>query len=369
MALEIPEFLSRDVNEITADMISFYETATGKTLQPAQPERLVINAFAYREAILRNAVNDAATQNLVDFARFPILDYLGALVGSTRLVSQKAVTTVEFNLINGHAPLTIQAGTRVSNADGSAIFSVIDDTFAGSGIDIIEVLCASEIAGISYNNFLAGSINTLMDTFVGFDFCSNIDNSSGGSDDETDEAYRVRIKLAPSSYSNAGSVGAYKYFALSANSLIIDVNIPDPPEVAGVVKIYPLTNVVPTPQSILDEVYNSCNSEKVRPLSDTVVVIAPTPINYSLNIELTLYNNSDDISIVQQVTELMNTYSTDKAGKMGIDIIKNQIIALCIVDGVYNASVPSLISDLVIAANEFGNCTSINVTVVGYNNG
>ena len=118
MALVIPEFISRDVNEITSDMIAFYETATGKLLQPAQPERLLINTFAYREAILRNAINDASLQNLVEFSRYPILDYLAQLVSVTRLQALKAQTNINFNLLTGHSALTITQGTRVSNNDG-----------------------------------------------------------------------------------------------------------------------------------------------------------------------------------------------------------------------------------------------------------
>ena len=367
MELEIPEFISRDVNEITADMISFYESATGKSLQPAQPERLLINCFAYREAILRSAINDAAMQNLVDFARFPILDYLGALVGSTRLEAKKAITIVEFNLTSGHASVTIQAGTRVSNLDGTAIFSVIDDTFVASGVDVINVSCQSENAGLAYNNYLAGSINTLLDTFVGFDFCSNIDNSSGGSDEETDIQFRSRIKLAPSAFSVAGPRDAYKYFAYSANPLIKDVNVSSP--FGGQVNIYPLTDIVPTPQSVLDEVYNICNDEKIRPLTDTVNVIAPTPIDYAIAIDLTLYKNADDVLIINTITTALNNYTVEKAGKMGIDIIRNQIISLAMIDGVYNASLTSLVSDIVINDNQFGNCTGISLNIIGYNNG
>lgn len=367
MALATPRFISSDVIEITNDMISFYESLTGKTLQPAQPERLLIDTFAYREARLRNDINDACLQNLVEFARFPFLDYLGAFVGATRLVAQKAQTTIEFNLITGHSSLTIQQGTRVSNTDGTAIFSVINDVFVNNVTDVVTILCESITEGIAYNNFLAGSINTLLDTFVGFDFCSNVDNSSGGSDEETDDAYRSRIKLAPSVFSVAGPLDAYKYFAFSANPLIKDVSVYSP--IPGQINIYPLTDIVPTPTLILNEVYNICNAEKVRPDTDTVLVLAPTAINYSINLDLTLYSNSDDVFISQQVTSLVTNYSVEKAGKMGIDIIIDQIKALAMVDGVYKSDLTSLGSDLIISETEFGNCTSVTVNIIGYNNG
>uniref|UniRef100_A0A1A9WW60 Collar domain-containing protein n=1 Tax=Glossina brevipalpis TaxID=37001 RepID=A0A1A9WW60_9MUSC len=61
-------------------MIAWYEKVSGKTLYPAQDERLLINLIAYREALVRLAIQDTAEQNLVAFARAPMLDYLGELV-------------------------------------------------------------------------------------------------------------------------------------------------------------------------------------------------------------------------------------------------------------------------------------------------
>jgi len=66
-----------DPNRIRADMIAEFEAASGRTLQPAQVERLLINLYAYRESLVRNAIQYAGEQNLLAFASFPMLDYLG----------------------------------------------------------------------------------------------------------------------------------------------------------------------------------------------------------------------------------------------------------------------------------------------------
>ncbi|STI00519.1 phage-related baseplate assembly protein J [Escherichia coli] len=66
--------------KITAEMIAKYEADTGKTLYPAQAERLLIDLWAYREMLVRVAVQEAAKQNLVAFSREPMIDYLGELV-------------------------------------------------------------------------------------------------------------------------------------------------------------------------------------------------------------------------------------------------------------------------------------------------
>lgn len=85
MSLAEPSFISRDVAVITAEMKASWESTTGKTLYPGQVESLLIDLIAYRENLVRIAVQEAAKQNLVSYARAPMLDYLGELVGVYRL--------------------------------------------------------------------------------------------------------------------------------------------------------------------------------------------------------------------------------------------------------------------------------------------
>src|ERR1700683_1682652 len=110
-----------DPNLILADMIAEFEAASGRTLQPAQGERLLINLYAYRESLVRNAIQYAAQQNLLAFASFPMIDYLGGLLGVTRLSAQPAITTLQFTLTE---ILTIEyvvaAGTQVGTNAGPA---------------------------------------------------------------------------------------------------------------------------------------------------------------------------------------------------------------------------------------------------------
>src|SRR5258708_26183269 len=93
-----------DPNKILADMIAEFEAASGRVLQPAQIERLLINLYAYRESLVRNAIQFAGEQNLLAFAMFPMIDYLGQLLGVVRLQAQPATTTLQFTLTG---PLTV----------------------------------------------------------------------------------------------------------------------------------------------------------------------------------------------------------------------------------------------------------------------
>src|SRR6202050_1601917 len=112
-----------DPNLILADMVAEFEAAAGRTLYPAQIERLLINLYAYRESLVRNAIQYAAEQNLLAFASFPMIDYLGQLLSVTRVASQAAITTLQFTLTES---LTIEyvvaAGTQVGTNDGQDAF-------------------------------------------------------------------------------------------------------------------------------------------------------------------------------------------------------------------------------------------------------
>ncbi|MEW5885467.1 MAG: baseplate J/gp47 family protein [Pseudomonadota bacterium] len=77
--------LEDDPQAISAELVRAFEAASGKTLYPAQVERLFVDLIAYRETLLRGLINDVARQNLVAYARAPMLDYLGELVGVARL--------------------------------------------------------------------------------------------------------------------------------------------------------------------------------------------------------------------------------------------------------------------------------------------
>src|SRR6202044_1239978 len=115
-ALPPPVFVSDtdglDPNLILADMVAEFEAAAGRTLYPAQVERLLINLYAYRESLVRNAIQYAAEQNLLAFATFPMLDYLGQLLSVTRLASQGASATLQFTLANIlSVSYTIPSGT------------------------------------------------------------------------------------------------------------------------------------------------------------------------------------------------------------------------------------------------------------------
>lgn len=362
--LPLPVFFDTDATAIVADMTAYYEQLTGKQLSPAQAETLLINAFAYREQMLRIAGNEAAKQNLLSFAIYPALDYLGELVGVERLPASSAECNIVFSLVAGHPALLIPAGVRIQSTDGKVVFTTLADIAAQISDNTVNITAECTTAGALGNAYNPGDISIFLDPQAFVSTVANSDITAGGADQESDDALRERIRLAPNSFSTAGPIDAYIFFAKSAHPAIIDVQITSPNP--GDVNIYPLlTGGVAPSQEIIDAVLAKCNPEDVRPLNDNVTVHAPTAVNYAIVVNLTLLTDAIDQSIVTLVTANLTAYANIRQTKLGVDVVIDQIKGQCMVDQVYSAAVASPSGDLVINDDQFANCTGITVNVIG----
>lgn len=385
MALPTPDFIARDPNVILAEITAQYELATGRTLEPAQVEQLILNAFAYREVLVRNQIQDAALQSLVSFARFPMLDYLGELVGVVRLPSQAARTTIEFTLVPGHGDVVIPQNTRVSTTDGRFIFELIKDVSVLAAVNTASVTAIAQTNGSGGNDYALGTVSVILDPQAYLATASNTSVTEGGTQEETDDQLRDRIKLAPNAFSTAGPYKAYEFWAKSASPLIIDVSVTNRhyktgdtipagksigDVIPGTVEIFPLVEgLAVTPTEILEAVNAVLNADRIRPLNDTVFVSSPEAVNTTIEVDLTLYEGAVQSDIVPIVEAALQSFRDGRRKLLGQDIVVNQIIKLSIVDGVYDAEVTSPATDLIISETEFANITDIIVNVTGTNPG
>lgn len=362
-----PQFIDRDVNVILSELIAQYETETGKPLQPAQPERLIFNAFAYREGLLRQAIQDTAVQNLVSFSSAPVLDYLGEIVGVKRLAPAPAVCQLTFTFVFGHGGGTIPAGTRVASNDGQVIFATTQEVPVPALTSSFTVDAEAIVGGLGGNGYVAGTITNLLDPQTFIESVTNIDTSIYGTDEEDDEGLRNRIRLAPGSFSNAGSRGAYIFWAFSAHPSIIDVAVTSP--IPGTVNVYPLVEGgITTPAPVINSVIAALNDEKIRPLTDTVVVLSPTAVTYTVTVNLVILSTADSTDVHDAVLAALTEFTEQKRLKMGRDVISSQLIGVCMIDGVYSAALASW-TDKIISATEFPKCTAITVNITGTNVG
>jgi len=354
---------------ITEELVRAYEAAAGKTLYPAQIERLFIDLMAYRETLVRGLINDVARQNLVAFARAPMLDFLGELVGVFRLPAQPARTTLRFTRPAAAATATlIPSGALIQAVPGlhfaTTAAGLIPAALGGQWVDL-PALC--ETAGPVGNGFLPGQIREPLSLLPAAVTAANLSTSSGGSDPEGDDHLRERIRLGPEMFSTAGPRLAYRFAAMSASPLVLDVAVTSP--TPGEVRLYPLTTTgLPTPE-IKALVLAAASAEDVRPLCDQVSVADPVAMPFAVDAHLTLFADADAATTLARAEAALAAFCAEAAGGLGRDVVRSQLIAALSVPGVYRVHLVAPNADTVVPEHGWAHAVSQSLALAGVANG
>ena len=361
-----PNFIERDADKVTQAWIDLYEQKSGKTLQPAQLERLMIDVGAYRENILRISIQETAKQNLLSYAPLDVLRHIGEPLGVKQLKASHAKTVLKFEV---ETPLdfnfVISKGAQVETKDGLYIFETLQDGILEEGSLSVEIESQCQIAGIGANNYTLGAINNLITPLSYITSVSNTTISSGGADDEEADSLRDRIRQAPEKFSNAGSRGAYRYHTLSANSTITDVSIISPSP--GVVNIYPLTTTGNPDIELIKIVQEYLNDEKIRPLTDFVQVLSPIKKQFYINAVLTLFKDADATSVLATANAKMKEFKNTLAARLGKDVVRTQIIAILnSIYSVFKVDLNTPQNDISVLENEWSDLTDYSIVIGGY---
>ncbi|ROV57152.1 baseplate assembly protein [Neisseria chenwenguii] len=355
-----------DLAKVLAETIADYEQRSGKTLQPAHIERLLINTYAYRETLVRQSLNEAYRQQHPRFATGLMLDLCGDDVNTPRLLASAARCTIRFTAdLSGVQTAYIPVGTQV--AAGEVVFATTEAAELSAARRQADLQAVCTQSGAAGNGWAAGQISNLLTAFSdGLNVKAvNISVPSGGTDVETDDAYRERILLAPESFSVAGPVGAYEYFARRVNPAICDVYVDNKKTasgepIGGQVQVTVLTkNGLPS-EELLREVAKALSHERVRPLCDTVTVSAPTAVDYALDAELVLFTGINPAEAVAAAEAAWAAYEAARREQLGRDIVPLDIQTALKVAGVYNVVLHNLPLK-VVAADQWARCTWVRI--------
>jgi len=370
--LFIPDDAGLDPNLILSEMIAAFETAAGRKLQPAQVERLLINLYAYRESLVRAAIQFAAEQNLLAFARFPMLDFLGQLLGVTRLAAQKAVTVLQFTLTGAlGTQFTIPSGTQVATQDQQFKFATDEQLLFEIGETVKSVTATATEAGAGANGYVTGQVNVMVEPNAQIASATNTSATSGGSAQENDEQLRQRIQTAPNRFSSAGPAGAYGFFALGVDPAFAAVQVITP--VPGTVRVYVLTGPITVqpaaaPNSagiansaLLQKLLDALNAETIRPLTDTVQTNAVTEVDYLITATIRLFSNADPETTMAAANEAARQFALARANRIGRDLVRTQLFDALHVSGVYRVDLTAPAADVILGNGQWANCTAITL--------
>lgn len=317
-----------DAPRVEQEVIAAYEAIADTTLYPGDPVRLFLEALAYIVVQQRYIIDWSAKQNLLAYSQGQYLEHLGALLDVARLGAATARTTLRFGMAAPlDWPVVVPASTRAT-PDGVLHFATEFEAVLAPGQLWVEVPALCRTPGAAGNGYLPGQINKLVDPVAHIVAVVNTTVSLGGADPETDGHLRERIHLAPEKFSVAGPDGAYLYWALTAHQDIVDVGVwsPEP----GLVDVRPLLvgGELPTPE-ILAAVTAVLSDRRVRPLTDQLMVQAPSVAPYDLEVHYWLHGR--DAALAGQLAAAVQAAALDwvawQRAKLGRDINPTRLIA------------------------------------------
>lgn len=339
---------AKTLDEVQAQMVAAYEYKYKEIkkkdlrLRRADPETLKLYAASVQIYQMYMNIEKAGKMDLLKYAYGGFLDNLGANRGVTRLPAYPAKATVRFTL---SAPMesavTIPAGTRVVNEE-LVYFETDEVAEVPVGEMFADIPCTCQTAGEEGNGIIAGLINTLVDPVPYVASVSNLEETAGGSDIESDEDFAERIYLAPSSYSVAGPRDAYIYHTRSYSSAIGDVEVSSPKPCEVEVRFLMADGSIPT-EALVSEVYEHLSDDSIRPLTDQLKVITPT--EYPFDLQFTYYINTTDIdkavTIQAEVAKAVETYRKWQTSTIGRDINPSVLTQMVVAAGAKRIEIAS----------------------------
>lgn len=319
-------FAETDVTELLASSKALAEKLLGRKLADADPLVLFLKSLLSIIVQQRAIINDAANQNLLYYATGENLEKIGELVGIERKTATAAFCTAEIKLSAARSKETIvPAGTRF-NAGDNVNFSLGEDVIflAGETLKTAKAECL-EVGEIG-NGYKVGELCKIVDYAPFLSKITNVTETEGGADIESDDALRERIREAPNSFSVAGSEGAYVFHTKQVSADIIDVKVES--LVPGEVTVWFLMKGGEVPGTeMLEAVYNHLTQDDVKPLTDLLHVLPPEVVNY--NIEMRYWISRNDktraTAIIAAVESAVEEFILWQKNSLGKDINSTEL--------------------------------------------
>ena len=318
------------LNEMVADFEAKYLEETGRkiVLRPGDKEHIHLRVEAGQYFQMYQQLDYAAKMNLLKYSKGDFLKHLGAFKKTFIQEPRAAVVKVRFTLSEIRKDVIyIPEGTRVTAGDG-VYFATDEYAEVAAGEKYADVSCTCESAGEIGNDYVPGALEIIVDPVPYVESVVNTTKSEGGSGEESEESFRERIFLAPSSYSVAGPADAYEYWVKQYNSAAIeDVKIYEPVEAVVDIRILLQGGALPS-ETFCSGCLQYLKDNPIIPLTDNNYVLPPDVVKYDL--KATYYIARSDINNVKSIQESIegakDTYLNWQRTKIGRDLNPDALI-------------------------------------------
>ena len=307
-------FTETDAQELYSSIIGQLQEDCDETLTEGDERRIFGEAIVALLVGVYNKIDDVAKQTMLRYARGEILDLIGEMYDCERLQAKKAKTVVRYTLKSAYtAAITIPQNSRVSTED-EHYFLTTEEVVIQVGDTYVDVEVEAEYGGESYNGYIKNTVSMIIDLISYVDTVTNLDVTDGGTDEETDNEYRQRIKLALTKFSTAGPQNAYRYWAMTADKDIADAYIYSEQACLITISIVMNNGELPT-KEVIQKVKEVVSAADVKPLGDFVTVKAPETEEYDIKLKyyVTYENESEAVKAIES-EEYIDDLGAKKTG-------------------------------------------------------
>jgi phage-related baseplate assembly protein len=183
---------------------------------------------------------------------------------------------------------------------------------------------------------------------------------------ETDADFRARVVLALNQLSTAGPAGAYRFHALRV-AAVRDAAVEGPPTMPpGHVRVSILGRAgAGTPGAdTLAAVEKILTDEDVRPLTDTVTVVAAEIVTYDIRAAIYTYDGPDPAVVIADARAGAEAYAA-AMHRLGNDITISGLHRALHVAGVQRVELTDPAASIIIQPNQAPFCQAIELTHAG----
>lgn len=347
------------LNEMRKKLRELLPEWTGYELE-SDPANKVLEVAAYREMLLRQRVNEAARGVLIAFAQGSDLDQLAAFYPEKRLDGAAAVFPARIMLTQEMGiEVTVPKGFTVVAKSGAVEAQLMNDViFLPGNIAVSGMFEISKPSGLQGNG-----LRLVWDPITPLPFVTGIrqeEVSSGGSDPESDEAFRNRARESLHQHSTAGAYGAYRYHAQSADVRIRDTEAWSPKRGHVNVAVLSSEGDGSADSIMLRRVEERLSGEDVRPGTDLVTVVSAEIVPYEIQAVMELYPGVAGSPPLDEAKKRLER-KVEELRRLGCDVPRSALIAAAHVSGVKKVELIKPEADIPIERHQAAHCTKIEI--------
>ena len=319
--------------DIYLKLKTIYEDLSGVSLKASSVVSMLLRGISYFILLITKSFNFAYQNMWLKTCDEDTAELYGDEKDLTRDEAEASRMTVKFTRVsNLENEQSIPVGSRVAYNDYT--FQTVATYKFGIGDNTVDCEVECTLEGSETNGIEAGKTLTIIDSIPHVNEAKNISASTGGSDQESLENFKEKIRKFPESYSCAGTRGAYDYFTRKADSSISDVYITN--KSAGVTEIFILLKggIIPSDEMV-SKVKTYVSQDDIRAFNDLIEVSKPTEHEYTVDFDFYIPRSKEtsSISIQNAITEAITSYTEELANSLGGSINPDAIRTIAVNQG------------------------------------